>query len=62
MLNSTDLVDVEMDIARYQLGEAEDTSLKIKFIKLVASLVAVSGFGGLGYIMWLAINNEHIKL
>ncbi len=62
MLNSVDLVDVEMDIARYQIREQEDESSKTKFIKCIATTVLCSGFAGLGYIMWIASTNKHIKL
>jgi hypothetical protein len=62
MLNSTDLVDIEMDIAQYQAREEEDVSAKTNCIKCIATTVLCSGLAGLGYILWIAINNQQIKL
>jgi hypothetical protein len=62
MLNSVDLNDIEMNIARYQIREEEDVSAKTQFIKCIATTVLCSGFAGLGYIMWIASTNRHVNL
>ncbi len=62
MLNSVDLIDVEMAIVQYQTRESEDESAKIKFMKWVATIVLIACLGGLGYIMWMASTNRKINM